>query len=34
LAHPTHRDDEPDTGPDPPQLQLDLEPHRELFESA
>jgi hypothetical protein len=34
LAHPAHRDDDPQTGPDPPQLQLDLEPQHPLFESA
>jgi hypothetical protein len=30
LDHPAHRHDDPDSGPDPPQLSLDLEP----FESA
>ncbi|MCP4968959.1 MAG: hypothetical protein GY926_27495, partial [bacterium] len=35
LAHPAHRDDDPDpqSGPDPPQPPLDLDPQRELFES-
>jgi hypothetical protein len=34
LAHPAHRDDDPNSGPDPPQLQPDLAPQRELFDSA
>jgi hypothetical protein len=34
LAHPAHRDDDPQSGPDPPQLQLDLDPQRELFASV
>ena len=34
LGHPAHRDDDPDSGPDPPQLALDLQPHPEAFEPA
>jgi hypothetical protein len=34
LAHPAHRDDDPKSGPDPPQLPLDLEAQRELFDSV
>jgi hypothetical protein len=34
LAHPAHRDDDPQSGPDPPQLHLDLERQRELFAST
>ncbi|MBK8481828.1 MAG: transposase [Proteobacteria bacterium] len=33
LAHPAHRDDDPGTGPDPPQLPPNLEPQPELFQS-
>jgi hypothetical protein len=34
LAHPAHRNDDFDSGPDPPQLRLDLQPHGEAFEPA
>ena len=34
LAHPAHHDDDPQSGPDPPQLPRDLEPQRELFKAA
>lgn len=36
LNHPAHRDDDPDSGsgPDPPQLHLDLQPHCEAFQPA
>ena len=34
LGHPAHRDDDPDSGPDPPQLALELEPHPVAFEPA
>ena len=34
LGHPAHRDDDPDSGPDPPQLALDLSPTAVAFEPA
>ena len=34
LNHPAHRDDDPDSGLDSPQLTLDLQPQIEAFESA
>jgi len=34
LDHPAHRDDDPDSGPDPLQLALRLEPPPEAFERA
>ena len=34
LDHPAHRHDDPDSGPDPPQPHLDLQPHLEAFEPA